>query len=321
MSADETVDFDDITAAASRIGGRVHHTPVFTSRSLDAASGNQLFFKAENLQRCGAFKARGACNAIARLPAEAASRGVITDSSGNHGQALAWAATQAGLACRVVMPADAPAVKQAAVAAYGAQIHLCTPTLAGRAEAVARLRAQTGACYIPPFNHPDIIAGQGTVALELLQAHPDLDALVLPVGGGGLMAGCAIAGQGMRPGLRVFAAEPTGANDAARSKAAGRHLPPDREHRSVAGGLLVGLGSLNWPSLRDRVEAVLEVEDAETLAAMRLLASRMKLVVEPSGAIGLAAVLSGRLPLRGARIGVVLSGGNVDLAQLGADAP
>ncbi len=213
------------------------------------------------------------------------------------------------------MPADAPAVKQAAVAAYGAQIHLCTPTLAGRAEAVARLRAQMGACYIPPFNHPDIIAGQGTVALELLQAHPDLDALVLPVGGGGL-TWAAPSPARMRPGPRARG-RAYRRQRRRPQQAGGRPAPapgsraPQRGRRAGPGPRLTGPAcAIGWrPCWRSKT------------AAMRLLASRMKLVVEPSGAIGLAAVLSGRLPLRGARIGVVLSGGNVDLAQLGADAP
>ena len=304
----------DVQDAAARIADGVHRTPVFTSRTLDDRAGRSLFFKAENLQRCGAFKVRGALNAVRQLSAADAARGVVTDSSGNHGQALAWAARARGITATVVMPSDAPAVKRAAVVGYGAHIVLSPPTLEGRAEAVARARAETGATYVPPSQHPHIMAGHGTVALELLEQVPELDALVVPVGGGGLITGCAVTGQSLRPGLRVFAAEPCGANDAARSKAAGRHLPPI-DHQTVAGGLLVAMGPIAWPVLRDRVEAVITVTDDEIVAATRLLWERMKLVVEPSGATALAAALQG-LPAELKRVGVIISGGNVDLDRL-----
>ena len=310
----DPISLDDVRAAAERIADGVHRTPVFTSRTLDALAGRALFFKAESLQRCGAFKARGALNAVRQLTVEQAARGVITDSSGNHGQALAWAARARGVTATVVMPSDAPAVKRAAVADYGATIVLSAPTLAGRAQAVARARAASGATYVPPSQHPHIMAGQGTVALELLEQVPALDALVVPVGGGGLITGCAVAAQSLHPALRVFAAEPAGADDAARSKAAGTHLPP-QDHRTVAGGLLVALGPLAWPVIRDRVEAVLTVTDDEIIAATRLLWERMKLVVEPSGATALAAALKG-LPQSARRVGIIVSGGNVDLDRL-----
>lgn len=305
----------DVQAAHDRIRDAVHRTPVFTSRTLDRRSGRRLYFKAENLQRCGAFKARGALNAVRQLTAAQRARGVLTDSSGNHGQALAWAAAQAGVAATVVMPEDAPQVKKDAVRGYGATVTLCPATLEGRKAAVERLRAQTGATYVPPFNHPHIQAGQGTVALELLEQVPQLDTLVAPVGGGGLLSGCAVAGQGLRPGLRVLGAEPLGANDTARSLRAGQHLPPV-QHRTVAGGLLVGMGPLPWATLSQRVHAVIEVSEADIIAAMRLVWERMKLVVEPSGAVSVAAALSGALPDDAQHVGVVLSGGNVDLGDL-----
>lgn len=307
----------DVQAAAARIDGRVHRTPVFTSRTLDARAGRRLFFKAENLQRCGAFKARGALNAVSLLGPEEAARGVLTDSSGNHGQALAWAAAERGVAATVVMPSDAPQVKQAAVRDYGARVVLCPPTLAGRAETVRRLRAETGATYVPPFNHRHVQAGQGTVALELLEQVPDLDALVIPVGGGGLLTGCATAARALRPDIRIFAAEPRGANDAARSKAAGEHLPPV-DHRTMAGGLLVGLGPLCWPTLRDEVEAVIEIEEPAIADATRLVMERMKLVIEPSSGVPVAAALHPDFcALQGIdRVGVILCGGNIDLDAL-----
>lgn len=305
----------DIQDAQTRIADAVHRTPVLTSRTLDRLAGRSLYFKAENLQRCGAFKARGALNAVRQLSPTQRARGVITDSSGNHGQALAWAAAEAGVAATVVMPNNAPQVKQDAVRGYGASVVSCPATLEGRRAAVTRLREETGATYVPPFNHPHIQAGQGTVALELLEAVPQLDTLVVPVGGGGLLSGCAVAGQGVRPGLRLVGAEPFGANDTARSLRAGEHLPPVR-HNSLAGGLLVGMGPLPWSVIKERVTQVIEVSEDQIVAAMRLVWERMKLVVEPSGAVALAAVLTGSLPARARHVGVVFSGGNVDLGDL-----
>ena len=309
------LDLAAVQAAHARIGDAVHRTPVLTSRTLDRLSGRSLYFKAENLQRCGAFKARGALNAVRQLSTEQRARGVITDSSGNHGQALAWAAAEAGVSATVVMPEDAPLVKQEAVAGYGATVVPCPATLEGRKATVTRLRAETGATYVPPFNHPHIQAGQGTVALELLEEVPHLDTLVVPVGGGGLLSGCAVAGQGLRPGLRMVGAEPFGANDTARSFRAGAHLPPEG-HKSLAGGLLVGMGPLPWAVIRDRVSQVIEVTEEQIASAMRLVWERMKVVVEPSGAVALAAVLTGQLPAEARHGGVVFSGGNVDLGDL-----
>jgi threonine dehydratase/serine racemase len=311
------IDFKDIRHAAWRIAGQAHRTPVMTCATLDRLAGRALFFKCENLQKVGAFKFRGACNAVARLTSEAAARGVVTHSSGNHAQALALAARLRGIAAHIVMPSNAPAVKRRAVEGYGGRVIECVPTLAAREETAAAVVAETGATLIPPYDHPDIIAGQGTAALELLEEVPDLDAIVAPVGGGGLMAGVTIAARGIRPGIRVFAAEPAGADDAARSKASGK-LIPQTGPNTVADGLLTSLGTLTWPILRDLVERVVVVNDDEILASMRLAWERAKLVIEPSAAVAVAAVFSEEFRKQPglARVGVILSGGNVDLDRL-----
>ena len=310
-------DLQDIRAAAQRIAGLAHRTPVLTCATLDRLAGRALVFKCEQFQKAGAFKVRGACNAVRRLPPAAAARGVVTHSSGNHAQALALAARMRGIPAYIVMPRTAAAVKRRAVAEYGGQIVLCEPTLAAREETAAAVRAETGAMLIPPYDHPDVIAGQGTVALELLEQAPGLDAIVAPVGGGGLIAGVCLAAKALHPEVRVFAAEPLGADDAARSKAAGR-LIPQTAPATVADGLLTGLGELTWPVIRDQVEQVITVREDEILAAMRLAWERGKFLIEPSAAVAVAAVLSEAfraLPgLR--RVGVVLSGGNVDLDHL-----
>jgi len=310
-------DLGAIREAAERIAGFVHRTPVVTSETLDRLAGRRVFLKCENLQKVGAFKYRGATNAVRKLSEGQASRGVVTHSSGNHAQALALAARVRGIPAYVVMPRTAPAVKRAAVAGYGGRISECEPNLAAREQAAARLVAETGATLIPPFDHPDVIAGQGTAALELLEQVPDLDAIVAPVGGGGLLAGCCLAAHGVRPGIRVFGAEPLGADDAARSKAHGQWLPQTTPN-TIADGLLTSLGELTWPVIRDRVEAVYTVSDDEIRRAMRFVWERLKLVVEPSGAVGVAVVLGEAFRSLGGldRVGIILSGGNVNLDQL-----
>lgn len=310
-------DLAAVRAAADRIRGTVHRTPVMTSDTLDRLSGRKLFFKCENLQKIGAFKYRGATNAVLRLSDAEAARGVVTHSSGNHAQALALAARIRGIPAYIVMPKTAPVVKKAAVAGYGGQITECEPNLAAREEAANALVARTGATLIPPFDHPDVIAGQGTVALELLEDVPDLDALVVCVGGGGLLSGCAIAARGLKPGIRVFGAEPLGADDAARSKAAGQWQPQTGPN-TIADGLLTSTGELTWPVIRDLVERVFTVTDDEIRSAMRLVWERMKLVVEPSGAVGCAVCLGEAFKvLEGVqKVGVVFSGGNVSLDKL-----
>lgn len=311
------IDFDAVRGAAQRIAGRAHRTPVATCSTLDQLAGRRLFFKCEHLQKVGAFKFRGACNAVTRLPDEVAARGVLTHSSGNHAQALALAAKLRGIRAYVVMPRNAARVKLRAVEGYGASVTLCEPTLEAREVSAERIGRETGATFVPPYDHPDVIAGQGTVGLELLEQVPGLEAVVAPVGGGGLVSGICVAAQGIDPNLRVFAAEPAGADDAARSKAAG-HLIPQTHPRTVADGLLTSLGELTWPIIRDRVERVITVSDAEIVEAMRLLWERAKLLVEPSAAVALAAILTREFrELPGlVRVGVVLSGGNVDLEAL-----
>ncbi|MEE2828360.1 MAG: pyridoxal-phosphate dependent enzyme, partial [Myxococcota bacterium] len=292
-------------------------TPVLTCRTLDAMAGRQLFFKCENLQRMGAFKFRGALNAVALLPGELAARGVVTHSSGNFAQALALAAKERGIPAHIVMPSSAPAVKQRAVAGYGGLITLCEPTLDARTQTAARIEAETGATLLHPYDHPDVIAGQGTVALELLDEVPALDAIVAPLGGGGLLSGIALAARELCPSLQVIGAEPAGADDAARSRAAGR-LIPQTDPQTIADGLLTSLGEHTWPVVRDVVHDVITVDDKAILESMRLIWERMKLLVEASAALPLAVVLAesfrARPELR--RIGIVLSGGNVDLDAL-----
>lgn len=304
-----------IRLAHARIAGVVHRTPVLTCATLDRLCGRSLFFKCESLQKVGAFKYRGASNAVLRLDAAAAARGVVTHSSGNHAQALALAARVRGIAAHVVMPSNAPAVKRRAVEGYGARVVPCEPTLEARESTTAAVIAETGATLVPSYDHEDVIAGQGTAALELLEQAGPLDVVLAPVGGGGLISGLALALREASPGTRVIAAEPAGADDAARSKAAGRlqgHLPG--MPRTIADGLLTTLGALTWPVVRDVVERVIVVDDDAIREAMLLLWQRMKLVVEPSGALPLAAALSPAFrDVPGVRVGIVLSGGNCDL--------
>ena len=310
-------DLAAVRAAADRVRGIVHRTPVMTSETLDRLGGRQLYFKCENLQKVGAFKYRGATNAVLRLSDSEAARGVVTHSSGNHAQALALAARVRGVPAYIVMPRTAPAVKKAAVEGYGGQITLCEPNLADREKTANALVERTGATLIPPFDHPDVIAGQGTAALELLEDVPDLDAIITPVGGGGLLSGCCVAARGVKPGIRVFGAEPLGADDAARSKAAGEWQPQTAPN-TIADGLLTSTGQLTWPIIRDLVEAVFTVTDDEIRSAMRLVWERMKLIVEPSGAVGAAVALTDAFKsLSGVKkVGIVFSGGNVSLDKL-----
>jgi threonine dehydratase len=311
------VDLGAIRGAAARLEGVAHRTPVETCATIDRLAGRALFFKCEQLQRVGAFKFRGAWNAVASLDDETAARGVVTHSSGNHAQALALAARLRGIAAHIVMPRNAPMVKRRAVEDYGGRVVPCEPTLAAREEAVIRLQADTGAKLIHPYDDASVIAGQGTAALELLAQVGPLDAIVAPVGGGGLLAGTAIAARSVQPGIRLFAAEPAGADDAARSKRAGVRLPQEAP-ATIADGLLATLGTLTWPVLRDEVEDVILVSEREIVAAMRIAWERAKLLIEPSAAVAVAAVLSDRFRALdvGHRVGVVLTGGNVDLERL-----
>lgn len=311
------VDLAAIRDAHELIAPHVHRTPVLTCATLDRRSGRALYFKCENLQKGGAFKARGATNAVMQLDDETAARGVVTHSSGNHAQAVAIAAAIRGIDAHIVMPKDAPRVKRLAVEGYGARVIPCEPTEAARLSTAARVVAETGGTLIPPFDHPHVIAGQGTTALELLAEVPDLDAVVAPIGGGGLISGIALALRELAPGVRVFGAEPRGADDAFRSKESGARVT-EQTPDTIADGLKTTLGNLTWPVVRDLVEDIFVVDDLLIITVMRLVFERMKLVVEPSGAVPLAAVLSQRfLALEGCeRVGVVFSGGNVDLDEL-----
>ena len=303
---------DDVVAAAARIAPHVHRTPVVTSASLDRATGARLFLKCENLQRTGAFKVRGASNAVWSLSDEEARRGVLTHSSGNHGAALARAAAQRSIRCRVVMPEGATRAKVQAVLDFGAEVVTCAPTQAAREETTARLLAETGAVLVHPYEDARVIAGQGTAALELLADVPDLDLVVAPIGGGGLLSGTAIAVADRAPGARVWGAEPAGADDAQRSLAAGA-ITPVAQPRTVADGLRATLGTTAFALLRRLGVQIATVDDAAILAAMRLVWERAKLVIEPSAAVPVAALVAGAIPARGARVGVILSGGNLDL--------
>ncbi len=309
--------FDDVLAAAARIAAHAHVTPVLHSQALNDQTGAQLWFKAEHLQRIGAFKFRGACNAVWMLDAASASRGVVTHSSGNHGAALALAARGRGIACHVVVPEGAVKAKLAAIEHYGAVLHRCSPTIAAREAMCAQVQADTDANVVHPYADARVIAGQGTAAFELLTAHPDLDALVVPVGGGGLAAGTALAMRALAPACRLYLAEPSGADDTARSFARGA-LDHDMVPDTVCDGLRGTLGAINFQVLHEPDTQVLTVTDAQAIAAMRLLWSRTKQLVEPSAATALAAVLAYPRHFAGRRVGVMLSGGNVDLDALPA---
>lgn len=313
----DTISPDRVAAAAARIAPWVKRTPVVTSETLDARAGRGVYFKCENLQKTGSFKYRGATNAVQALDDATAARGVVTHSSGNHAQALALAARVRGIDAHIVMPRTASPVKRDAVLGYGGRVTECEPNLADRERAAAELVAATGGTLIPPFDHIDVIAGQGTCALEMLEDYPHLDALIAPVGGGGLLSGFSLAARLLNPTVRVFGAEPAGADDAARSKASGT-WQPQTAPATIADGLMTSLGQLTWPIVRDHVEAVFTVTEPEIVAAMRFVWERLKMVIEPSAAVGVAVVLSESFrDLAGVRhVGVVLCGGNVALDRL-----
>ena len=309
------LDFSDVQAACRRLQGHIHRTPVLTCAALDALAGCRLHFKCENLQKVGAFKMRGATNAVFSLSDEEAVLGVATHSSGNHAQALALAARLRGIPAHVVMPTNAPAVKRIAVEGYGATIYPCEPTLAAREKTLAEVTERTGAVFIHPYDDARIIAGQGTAAAELLDEVSGLDVMMTPVGGGGLLAGTALSCAALAPQVRVIAAEPAGADDAARSLAAGRIIPSVKP-QTVADGLLTSLGKLNFPIIQQNVTAIWTTGDPAIIAAMRLVWERMKLIIEPSAAVCLAAVLDRPAEVKNLRVGIILSGGNVDLDRL-----
>ncbi len=305
----------DVMDAATRIRGLATRTPVLASSTLDRMFGGRLFFKCENFQKTGAFKFRGACNAVFSLAECDAALGVATHSSGNHGAALALAARMRGIPCRVVMPDDAPDVKKAAVSGYGARIDFCPPTLADREATLESVVSGTKTTIIHPYDDARVIAGQGTAALELIDSVPDLDLVLTPIGGGGLTAGTALTVKSRAPTTRMVAVEPEGADDAYRSFLAGKRLPSVAP-KTVADGLLTSLGARNFDLIQHFVDDIVTVGETAIIRAMRLIWERMKIVVEPSAAVPLAALVENGIDVREKRVGIVLSGGNVDLDRL-----
>ena len=314
--AHDSVSRGDVVDAAARLAGHVHRTPVVTCRTLDELAGRSLYFKCENWQRGGAFKFRGAMNAVLTLDRIERKRGVVTHSSGNHAQALALAARSVGISAEIVMPENSPAVKVAAVRSAGGRITFCASNITARESTAAALVENTGGTLIHPYDNVRIIAGQGTCGLEIVEQVPGVDTIIAPVGGGGLLAGLTVAVLD-QPDIHIFGAEPLGADDAARSLAAGERQPMV-DPRTIADGLRTSLGERNWPIVRDGVREIVTVTEPEIASAMRLIFERVKLVVEPSAAVPLAAILSGRSTALANRktIAVVLSGGNVDLDRL-----
>lgn len=314
MSTNLLPELADIISAHGRIRPYIHWTPVLTSRSINEILGAEFFFKCENFQKVGAFKFRGATNAVLSLSHQELARGVGTHSSGNHAAALALAARNAGVPAYIVMPRTAPEIKKVAVAGYGGIITYCEPTLAARETTMTRVQAKTGCTFIHPFNRFEIIAGQGTAALELLGNHPDLDVVMAPVGGGGLISGTAIAAKSIRPGITVWAGEPTNADDAFRSLQLGsvqEALPPN----TIADGLLTSLGPMTFEVIRNRVDRILLCPEPLISEAMHLIWERMKIIAEPSSAVPLGALMANPdAGWKGRKIGIILSGGNCQLA-------
>jgi len=307
------VRYEDIAAAALRIAGRAHRTPVLTSDSVNARTGALVYFKCENLQRMGAFKFRGAYNALARLTPEARARGVLAYSSGNHAQAVALAGRELGIATTIVMPQDAPAVKLDATRGYGAEVVLYDPKTANREALATDIAARRGLTLVPPFDHPDIIAGQGTATKELIDDVGPLDYLFVPCGGGGLISGSALAAATLSPGCRVIGVEPEAGDDATRSFKSGTLQSCSNPDTIADGARTASLGRLTFPMVLGLVSDMTTVSDAELLHAMGYLMERMKIVVEPTGALGAAGMFEKSHELAGKRVGVIISGGNLDL--------
>ncbi|WP_372774865.1 pyridoxal-phosphate dependent enzyme [Mangrovibacterium sp.] len=307
--------FADIEQAHERIRSSVHRTPVLSSSTLNRILNCELHFKCENLQKVGAFKFRGACNAVLLLTDEEAARGVCTHSSGNHAAALALAAAMRGIPAYIVMPRTAPEIKKQAVAGYGGQITFCEPTLEARENTLAKIAAETGATEIHPYHNFDVICGQGTAAKELIEDAGPFDVILCPVGGGGLLSGTAIATRAMNPSALVVAAEPAGADDACRSFHQ-KKLIPSVNPKTIADGLLTSVGELNFRIIQRTTDEIVTVSERGIVRAMRLIWERMKIIVEPSSAVPLAAILENKLDVRGKKVGIILSGGNVDLEKL-----
>ncbi|HKT99658.1 MAG TPA: threo-3-hydroxy-L-aspartate ammonia-lyase [Paraburkholderia sp.] len=309
------ISFDDVAAAHERIRGVAHRTPVMTSRTADALAGAQLFFKCENLQRMGAFKFRGAYNAIAQFTPEQKANGVITFSSGNHAQAIALSAQLLGVKAVIVMPQDAPAVKVEATRGYGGEVVFYDRYTEDREALGKRLAAERGLTLIPPYDHPHVMAGQGTAAKELFEDAGELDVLLTPLGGGGLLSGCATAAHALAPRCTVIGVEPEAGNDGQQSLQTGSIVHIDTPKTIADGAQTQHLGGYTFAVIRERVSEIVTVSDAELVETMKFFASRMKLVVEPTGCLAAAAVLQRKVDVRGKRVGIVISGGNVDLLR------
>ncbi len=306
---------DDMLDARARIAPHIHRTPVLTSRMLNELTGAELFFKCENLQKAGAFKARGASNAVFGLSDEQAARGVATHSSGNHGTCLSYAAGRRGIPCTVVMPRTAPQAKKDAVRGYGGRVVECEPSTSSREAVFAEVVAETGAEFVHPYNDWRVIAGQATCSAELIEQVEGLDAVVAPIGGGGMISGTCLTLANLAPGIRVYAAEPEQADDAARSFRAG-HIIADDAPETVADGLKVPLKDLTWHFVKSHVADILTASETEIVEAMKLIWKRMKIVMEPSSAVPLATILKHPETFAGKRVGVIITGGNVDLDRL-----
>jgi len=316
------ISFEDVRAAARRLEGRAHRTPVMRSRTADTLTGAQLFFKCENLQRMGAFKFRGAFNALSRFDAVQRRAGAIAFSSGNHAQAIALSARLLGMPSVIVMPQDAPAAKLAATRGYqegqpGSEVVLYDRYREDREAIGARLAGERGMTLIPPYDHPDVMAGQGTAALELIEDVGDLDLLLVCVGGGGLISGCAVAGRSLLPRLRIVGVEPEAGNDTQQSLARGEIVHIETPRTIADGAQTQHSGRLTFPVIQRLVEGIVTVSDTQLVRAMRFFAERLKLVVEPTGVLGAAAALEGVIDVRGLRVGVIVSGGNVDPRRYG----
>lgn len=307
--------FEDVKNAYLKIREKVHRTPVLTSTKVNERAGGELFFKCENFQKVGAFKFRGASHAVGELSDEEADSGVATHSSGNHAQAVALAAKLRSIPAHIVMPEDAPKVKVNAVRDYGANITFSEPTQEGRESTLEEVIADTGAAFIHPYDNPDIITGQGSAAIELLEDKPELDIILAPVGGGGLISGTAIAVSGLSPQTHVVATEPEVANDAYLSFESGQ-LHPVQSTDTVADGLRTSLSELTFACIQKHVDEIVTVSEQEIIEAMRFIWERMKIIIEPSSAVPVAAVFSNKIDLQGKKTGIILTGGNIDLAQL-----
>lgn len=305
----------DVQQAHQKIKSYIHRTPVLTNRQVDDRAGASVFFKCENFQKVGAFKFRGACNAVFSMPDKQAKKGVATHSSGNHAQAIALAAKMKGIPAHIVMPENAPEVKKKAVKGYGANITFSESTLEGRESTLAKVVDETGATFIHPYNDSRIIAGQGTAAIELLKDQPDLDIILTPVGGGGLLSGTAIAANGIKPSVKVIGCEPEIADDAQRSFQSGE-LQPVLRTDTVADGLRTALGELSFACIQEHVDDIVTVSEEQIIEAMRFIWERMNIIIEASCAVPIAALFHDKIDAKGKKVGIIITGGNVDLDYL-----